>query len=120
MTRHLPCSTPACRALGALLPPNPAYPHGEPYLSAQYVERYLCSRCGNNVKLTPAEYHAQKVLTLADYERLGMRDRALRDLVAAGVPEKLKTKGGHVSPAADLFAAGVRTAHDVAELERGE
>jgi hypothetical protein len=125
MTRLLPCTTPSCRPIGAMLPPNPAYPNGEPYLSGQYVDRYVCARCGNNIKITAADYHAQKVLTLSDFERLADKYASgalarlpLRDLIAAGIPEKQRTKAGGVSPAADLFAAGIRTAHDVAELER--
>lgn len=125
--RLLPCPSDQCRAQGALLPPNDAYPNGEPYLTGQYVDRYYCYRCKSNVTLTTAEYHSRKVLTLGDYERLAkeygnpkLAELPTRDLVAAGIPAKLKTRTGHVSPAADLFAAGVQSADDVEELARKE
>lgn len=124
--RLLPCPSPGCRSKGALLPPSPAYPNGEPYLSGQYVSAYACHRCGNNVTLSPADYHGAKELSVVDFERLArdhgntdLKELPTRDLVAAGIPEKLKTtKGGTVNPAADLFDAGIRTAHDVDGLER--
>lgn len=114
--RHLPCPSPQCRHLGALLPPNDAYHNGEPYLSGQYVERYACYRCGVNVRLDPSEYHARKALTQSDFERLSreygnpkLKELPTRDLVAAGFKPK---------QAADLFGVGIRTAEDVEALTR--
>lgn len=114
----LPCHSAQCRTKGAMLPPSQAYPNGEPYITGQYVRDYQCHRCGSDITLSPAEYHGAKTLTVSDFERLaretgspGLKDLPTRDLVAVGFKPK---------QAADLFSAGVRTAHDVAELERRE
>lgn len=119
MTRLLPCPSPGCRSKGALLPPSQAYPNGEPYLSGQFIGAYTCYRCGNDVTITPAEYNNAKVLELSDFERLArehsapaLKELPTRDLVAAGFKQK---------QAADLFHAGIKTAHDVeAEARKGE
>lgn len=109
--RLLPCPSAQCRAHGALLPPSEAFPHGEPYLSAQYVGEYRCDRCGAMVKITPADFFRAKTLTTADYERLAsvhgapaLKELPVRDLVALGFKAK---------QAAQLHDFGIRTAQDV-------
>jgi hypothetical protein len=114
--RHLPCNTPACRSLGAMLSKSPAYPNGEPYIAGQYVSNYNCARCGAFVKLSPAQYNGLPELSLSDFERLAtqygnktLKELPTRDLVGIGLKPK---------HAADLFGVGIQTAEDVAELER--
>lgn len=62
-----------------------------------------------------AEFNGLPTLTLSDFDRLATQYHGsyktlpIKDLVGAGLKE---------SEAKDMFAAGFKTAHDVAELER--
>lgn len=111
----LPCRSRECNALGAMLPQSTAFPRGEPMFSGQYVSDYRCARCGLPQQLTPAEFNTLRPLSRADYERLAgqynvpaLKTAPLQDLEGAGL------KRAH---AADMFDAGMVTAHDVHEME---
>jgi hypothetical protein len=111
----LPCATQRCIPLGALLPPSALFPEGEPALSARYVKRYKCHRCGKPREMPVARYNGLPELSLADFRRMAKRPgwSALDDLPT----QDLEGAGMARGEAEDLFTAGFDTV-DVHEIDR--
>lgn len=86
-----------------MLPPNKAYPKGEPYIAARYVDYAKCWGCKRPTTMTVAEFNGLPTLGRDDFATLGKKyggnlaELPTKDLLGAGF-----TKG----QAEDLFGAG--------------
>lgn len=95
----LPCDSPQCHALGAVLL------SGEQYAVSSYVREVRCARCKRTAFLTMARFNALPEMRLEDFQDPRL---ATRDLEGAGFKRR---------QAEDLFRAGFDV-HELDALER--
>ena len=93
----LPCDT--CGSRGALLPPNSAFPNGEPAVANRFATEIKCFRCKRVTFISPERYSRLPVLSLEELEKLALSERATKDFEGAGLTK---------DQAKDLYSAGFR------------